>query len=167
MVLSGCLKAGLSLLQTFEVMVEDMQPPISQEFGWLLKEIKMGVSLEESLKRLNRRMPSEELRLITNAILVAEVTGGDLTKVLSRIIITIRDNRKIKDSIKTLTLQGRIQGIIMSILPFVFIWWVLTFNRNQFDIMLKTEIGRMLLFAASALLVVGIILVQKFSSVKI
>jgi tight adherence protein B len=147
--------------------VEDTPAPISQEVGWMLKEMKLGVSLEESLERLNKRMPSDELRLITNAILVAGITGGDLTKVFTRIVTTIRDNRKIKDSIRTLTLQGRLQGTIMSILPFIFIWWVLTFNRNQFDIMLKTELGRILLFIASICLVIGIILVRRFSTIRI
>jgi len=167
MVLSGCLRAGLSLQQAFEVMIEDMPPPISQEFGWLLKEMKMGISLEESMQRLNKRMPSEDLRLLTNAVLVSEMTGGDLSKVLGRIVTTIRDNRKIKESIHTLTMQGKIQGTVMSILPFLFIWWVLTFNRQQFDIMFSTEIGRNLLITAGVLLVAGIFLIRKFSIIKI
>ncbi|HTZ11012.1 MAG TPA: type II secretion system F family protein [Candidatus Margulisiibacteriota bacterium] len=163
MLLSGCLKAGLSILQAFEVMVEDMSGPISQEFSWVLKEIKMGVSLEDSLKRLNRRMPSEDLVLITNAILVSSATGGNLVNVVSRICVTIRDTRKLKNNIKTLTLQGRLQGIIMGLLPFVFIWFVLTFNKEHFNIMLTTEIGRMLIAVAVFLLVVGLFLIAKFS----
>jgi len=166
MLISGCLKAGLSLVQAFEVLVEDMPAPISQEFGWVLKEIKMGITLEDSLQRLNKRMPSEELRLITNAILVANITGGDLVKVFSRIAITITDNRKIKENIATLTLQGKLQGLIMSILPFVFIWWLLAFNRSQFEIMYNSEIGRSMLFVGIFLLVVGIFLIRKFSTVK-
>jgi tight adherence protein B len=163
MLLSGCLKAGLSILQAFEVMVEDMSGPISQEFSWLLKEIKMGLPLEESLNRLYRRMPSEDLILITNAILVSSATGGNLVNVVSRICVTIRDTRKLKNNIKTLTLQGRLQGIIMGLLPFIFIWFVLTFNKGHFNIMLSSEIGRMLIALAAVLLVIGIFLIAKFS----
>ena len=143
-----------------------MPAPVSEEFGWVLKEMKMGISLEESLQRLNRRMPSEELRLITNAILIASLTGGDLPKVFSRIVTTILDNRKVKENIKTLTIQGRLQGSIMSALPFIFVWWLLTFNKGQFDIMYNSETGRMLLFVAAGLLVVGITLIRKFSTLK-
>jgi len=163
MVLSGCLKAGLGILQAFEVLVEDTTGPISQEFSWVLKEVKMGMPLEESLRRLNKRMPSEELGLITNAILVSAVTGGNLTKVFNRITVTVRDNRKLKNNIQTLTLQGRMQGTIMSLMPFIFVWWVLSFNRQQFDIMLKTEIGRVLLAVGSILLIVGVVLIRHFS----
>ena len=167
MILSSSLKGGLSLLQAFEVLVEEMPAPINQEIGLVVRENKMGVLLEQSLKHLNERMKMEELTLVINSIMVARETGGDLTKVFSRLTTTIRDNRKLKDSIKTLTLQGRMQGIIMSVLPFLFIWWVLTFNKQHFDIMLQSDIGRMLLFIAGFLQIVGMFLIKKFSTIKI
>lgn len=167
MILSSSLKGGLSLLQALEVLVEEMPPPMSQEIGLVVRENKMGVILEESFEHLNKRMNMEELRLIINSILVARETGGDLTKVLSRLSTTIRDNRKLKETIKTLTMQGRLQGMIMSVLPFLFIFWVLGFNRQHFDIMLQSEIGRMLLFAALILQIVGMILIRKFSTIRI
>ena len=57
------------------------------------------------------------------------------------------------------------QGIIMSVLPFLFIWWVVSFNRQHFDIMLQSDTGRMLLFVAIALQVIGMILIRKFSKI--
>ena len=167
MVLSSSLKGGLSLLQALEVLAEEMPVPMSQEIGLVVRENKMGVSLEDCLVHLNKRMDMEELRLVVNSILVARETGGDLTKVLARLSITIRDNRKLKDSIKTLTLQGRLQGIIMSALPFLFVWWVLMFNRKHFDIMLNSQQGRVLLIVAVVLQLVGMILIKKFSTIKV
>lgn len=167
MILSSSLKGGLSLLQALEVLVEEMPAPISDEIGWVIKENKMGKALEESLKDLNKRMNIEELNLVINSILVARETGGDLIKVFSRLATTIRDNRKLKDNVRTLTLQGRLQGLIMSALPFLFIWWVLTFNRQHFDYMLKSETGRMLLLAAAVLQAVGMLLIRKFSTIKV
>ncbi len=167
MILSSSLKGGLSLLQALEVLADEMAVPMCQEIGLIVRENKMGVTLEESLKGLNKRMALEELNLVVNSILVARETGGDLTKVLSRLSTTIRDNKKLKDSVRTLTLQGRLQGIIMSALPFVFIWWVVSFNREHFDIMLKSEIGRSLLLLAVVLQAVGMVLIRKFSTIKI
>jgi len=167
MVLSTSLKGGLSLLQAFEALEEEISPPMSQEIGLVIREVKMGVPLEESLKHFDQRVNSEEFRLIVNSILIARETGGDLTKVLSRLSTTVRDSHKLKDSIRTLTLQGRIQGVIMSFLPIVFTWWVLTFNKSHFDIMLHSERGRMLLLVAVFLQIVGMILIKKFSTIKI
>jgi len=167
MILSSALKGGLSLLQSLEVLVEEMPAPMSQEIGLLVRENKMGVNLEECFRRLDKRMNLEELSLVINSILVARETGGDLTKVFSRLTMTIRDNRKLKDSIKTLTIQGRLQGLIMSLLPIVFVWWVVAHNPHHFDVMLQSEIGRTLLITAAVLQVVGMFLIRKFSSIKI
>jgi tight adherence protein B len=167
MVLSSSLKAGLSLLQSLEVLVEEMPPPISQELGLVVRENKMGVVLEDSLKSLNKRMGIEELELLVNALLVARETGGDLIKVFSRLTITIRDRQKLREKIKTLTLQGRLQGILMSALPFVFVAYVTTVNRSHFDIMLQTDNGRFLLILAVVLQAIGMFLIRKFSRIKI
>jgi len=167
MILSSALKGGLSLLQAFEVLVEEMPAPMGQEIGLLVRENRMGITLEESLRRLDKRMQMEDLSLVVNSVLVARETGGDLTKVFSRLITTIRDNRKLKESIKTLTLQGRLQGIIMSILPIIFFAWVIMNNKHHFDIMLESDTGRTLLIIAVGLQVVGMILIRKFSIIKI
>lgn len=165
--LSSALKGGMSLLQAFEVVIEEMPAPMKNEIGLVVRENKIGVSFEESLARLNKRMHLEELELIINSILVAKETGGELTKVFSRLIVTIRDNRKLKENITTLTLQGRMQGFIMSALPFLFIGWVITVNPHHFDIMLQNDLGRMLLFIAGGLQVLGIYLIRKFSKINI
>ena len=167
MILSSSLKGGLSLIQAIEVLVEEMPAPISQEFGLILRENKMGVSMDESLRRLYDRMKIEELGFLVSSLLVAREAGGDLTKVLSRLATTIRDNSKLKEKVKTLTLQGRMQGIIMSVLPILFIGWVITFNRNHFDVMLNSDTGRLLLIVAAVLQIVGMILIYRFSKIKI
>ncbi len=166
-VLNSALKGGLSLLQAFEVIVEDMPAPMNQEIGLVVRENKIGIPIEESLKHLNQRMNLEELSLVINAILVSRETGGDLTKVLSRLSVTIRDNRKLRDQVNTLTLQGKLQGIIMSFLPIVFVWWVVVFNREHFDIMLRTDIGRTLIVVAIVLQLIGMVLIRHFSLIKI
>ncbi|HNX80698.1 MAG TPA: type II secretion system F family protein [Candidatus Omnitrophota bacterium] len=167
MILSSSLKGGLSLLQALEVLQEEIPVPMSQEIGLVVRENKMGVSLEESLRHLDKRMKLDDLTLVVNSIQVARETGGDLTKVFSRLTTTIRDNRKLKDSIRTLTMQGRMQGVIMSALPFFFTWWVYSFNKEHFDIMFKSETGRMLMIAAIVLQAVGMFLIKKFSTINI
>ena len=83
MIMSSSLKGGLSLLQALEVLIEEMPAPMAQEIGLVVRENKMGVSLEDSLKHLNKRMNMEELNLVINSILVARETGGEFTKVFS------------------------------------------------------------------------------------
>jgi len=167
MIMSSCLKGGLTLIQSFEVLAEEMDPPIGQEVSLLVREIKVGVSLEEALTRLEKRMPSEEMTLITSAILVARETGGDLTKVFARLIETIRDRIKLKEMVQTLTLQARLQAVIISLLGPVFAVVVLKINPHHFEVMWQNEIGKILLLAAGFLQLIGIILIVIFGKIRI
>ncbi|MFH1519355.1 MAG: type II secretion system F family protein [Candidatus Omnitrophota bacterium] len=167
MILSSCLKGGLTLIQSFESLAEEVSPPISQEVSLLVREVKVGVSLEEALTRMNKRMPSEEMTLITSAILVARETGGDLTKVFSRLIETIRDRSKLKEMVQTLTLQARLQAIIISFLGPVFALVVLKINPRHFEVMWQNELGKLLLIGAGFLQIIGIILIVVFGKIKI
>lgn len=167
MIVSSCLKGGLTLVQSFESVMEEMPPPISDEFGLVVRETKVGVSLEESLRKLNNRMRSDDMDLIISSILVARETGGDLTKVFSGLINTIRDRIEIKEMANTLTLQGRIQGIIMSMIPVFFVGIIKKFNPNHFDAFLKDDIGRMLIMAAVVMQILAFFFIKKFSTVRV
>jgi len=166
MILSSCLKGGLSLLQSIEALVEELPAPISQEFGLILRENKMGIPLEESFENLNKRMPSEELNLLTTAILVARETGGDITLLFGRLIDTIRAKSKLGENIRTLSMQGKIQGIVMSMLPIAFAILVVSFNPNYFDIMLSSPVGRGLMVYAVISECVGMYMIRIFSRIN-
>lgn len=166
MILSSSLKGGLSLIQALEVVTEEMPEPISQEFGVLLGENKMGVSLEESFAHLYERMPSIALHQMITAILLARETGGNLPVIFARIVATIRENKKIKSNIDTLTIQGKIQGVVMTLLPLAFAFIVTSTNKNFFDQMFQSDIGRALLAYAFISETVGAFLIWKISTFK-
>ena len=166
-VLSSSLKAGLSLTQAFEQLESEMNPPASQEFGLMIKAHRLGLSLEESLTNLNKRMACEEMELITTAILVARETGGDLTTILSQLITTIRDRKKLHDKVSTMTLMGRVQGYIIGALPVAFALFVRMSNPQHFQVLFDYPEGRRMLAIAAVLWGVGLLLVRKLSKVRI
>lgn len=167
LILSSSLKAGLSFIQAIEVVCEEMPAPISQEFNLVLKENKLGLSLEESLQGLRIRIPLEEVNLLVSSILVAREAGGELPKVFSRLTDTIRNNLKLKEKIATLTLQGRLQAIIMLFLPFAFTYFVYKQNPEHFSIMLENSLGRTLLIVAVIAQIVGMYLIKRISTIRI
>jgi tight adherence protein B len=167
MILSSSLKAGLSFIQAIEVLCEEMPLPISQEFNLVLKENRWGMSLEESLRRLRKRIPLEEMNLIVSSIMIARELGGDLPRVFTRLVDTIRNNIKLKEKIATLTLQGRLQGIIMMLLPIGFAYFVYRQNPEHFDVMWQSQLGRMLLIGAIVAQIVGMYFIKKISTIKI
>ncbi|MFH1360152.1 MAG: type II secretion system F family protein [Candidatus Omnitrophota bacterium] len=166
MIMSSSLKGGLSIIQAIEVVTEEMPEPINQEFGVLLGENKMGISLEEAFAHLYERMPSNALYQLITAVLLARETGGNLPAIFSRIVATIRENKKIKQNLDNLTLQGRIQGAVMTLLPIAFAVIVTSTNKDFFQIMLTDELGRMLLIYAITSELIGAFLIWKISSFK-
>lgn len=165
--LSQSLKAGLSFLQAMEILIEEMPPPLSEEFAMVVKENKMGVPLEDSFERLNKKMYSDELNMMITAILVARETGGNLTTIFSHLSDSIRQRNKIMSQVQTLTTQARWQGVIMSILPIAFAMIVFKMNPHFFDIMLKSELGRMLLLWCVVSEVIGAVILNGMSKVDV
>lgn len=163
LVLSGSLKAGLSILQGLEVLVEESIPPMSEEMGLVLKETRMGLSLDEALKRIKKRMPLDELNLLVTAISVARETGGDITGVFSKLIETIRERHKLKEKLKTLTTIPRLQGWIMASIPFVFAMFVTGVNPEYFEMFLQDPMGQVLAVIAGTVWVVSLALIVWFS----
>ena len=166
MIMSSSFRGGLSLVQAIEAVVEEMSDPIAQEFAIVLGENKMGVTLDEALHHLYNRVPSTGLQQMITAILLARETGGNLPIIFNRIVNGIREYNKIQANMQTLTLQGKIQGTVMSLLPVAFISIVLSTNPTFFDAMLSSENGRSLLIYAGISWIIGAIMIVKISTLK-
>ncbi len=166
-VLSSSLRAGMSLTQAIDVLTEEMPPPISDEFALVIKENKMGVPLEDCLIHLKQRMPSDDLELFTTAVGIARETGGDLTEIFAHLVHTIREKRKLDDRVKALTIQGRLQGAIMGLLPIAFCTFIYFTNPESLQVMYKDRVGQMLLTWAVFSEIIGILLIRKLSKVEL
>lgn len=167
MLLSGSLKAGLSLLQAFEALVEEMPEPISQEFSLVVRENRMGIPLEECLYKLRQRMESEELDMIVTAVLVARETGGDLTVIFSNLVLTIRERNRLLGRVKALCVQGKLQGRIMMVIPLIFAYGLYKINPSIFEVLLNDPQGKALLIYAAISEVIGAIMITRFSKIEI
>jgi len=167
MILSSCLKAGLSLLQSIEVVVEEMPAPVNQEFGLVLRQMQMGVSLEGAMTSLRRRMRADDLDIIVTSMMVARESGGDLTETFSRLVNTIQERNKLISRVNALCVQGKLQGAIMSLLPIFFALFVYKTDPHFFDIFFEDSFGKMLLSYAIISEILGVIFIRKLSKVDI
>ncbi len=117
--MSNALRAGFSINQAFESVAENSEKPISQEFGVVRQQMRVGMSFDDALSSLEKRVGSEDLSLVVSAIEIARRTGGNLTEIFDRISETIRARTRIERRVRTLTAQGRLQGLIVSAMPFI------------------------------------------------
>jgi len=117
--MSNALKAGFSITQTFETVARDGENPIAQEFDVFLQQTRVGVSFSDALRNLEDRVGSDDLQLVCLSIETARQTGGNLTEIFEQISATIRERMRIENRIRTLTSQGKLQGIVVGSMPII------------------------------------------------
>jgi tight adherence protein B len=115
--LANSLRAGSSFLQGVELVTREGQPPISEEFERVVREMSLGVALQPALANLVRRVKSEDLELMVTAINIQSQVGGNLATVLDSIAFTIRERIRIIGEIRVLTSMQRYSGYVITLLP--------------------------------------------------
>ncbi|MFO1337608.1 MAG: type II secretion system F family protein [Burkholderiaceae bacterium] len=115
--MAGSMRAGASLQQALDMVVKENPAPISQEFSILLREQRLGLALEDSLRGMAQRLKVEDVELFVSAMSIAKEVGGNLSEVLDRLATTLRAKQVMEGKIKALTSQGKLQGIIVGMLP--------------------------------------------------
>ncbi len=115
--MANSLRSGYSFLQTMELVGRESPPPMSVEYRRAVREVGLGIGVQEALANLLRRVPSEDLDLMITAVQIQFEVGGNLATILDTIAHTIRERVRIQGEIKTLTAMGRASGWIISLLP--------------------------------------------------
>lgn len=161
------IRAGYSVLQAMEAVAKEMDEPASEEFGRVVKEVQLGLSLEQALDNLLRRVPSDDLDMTVTAIKVQQEVGGNLAEVLDTISFTIRERVRIKGEIRTLTAQARISGYIVSLLPIGVAILVYVINPRFMGAMFQSACGWMMLGVAGVGIVTGFLITQKIANIEV
>lgn len=163
----GSLRAGFSFQQALITVVEEASSPIKDEMESVLKEMQYGSSLEDSLNNLKERMPSEDLDLMIQAIVIQRQVGGNLAIVLDKIVETIRNRTKIQRQIQTLTAQGRLSGIIIALLPIILGFIIYLIQPNYIGVLFHKPIGIMMLAAGIISAGIGFMLIKKIITIEV
>jgi tight adherence protein B len=165
--LSNSLRAGSSFLQSSELVSRESQPPISMEFGRVVREVNLGLAMEEALHNMVRRIRSDDLDLMVTAINIQQQVGGNLAEILDTIAFTIRERVKIKGDINTLTAQGRYSGYLVAFLPIGIMLALQMINPEFMQPLFNETIGRILLGVGAAMMAIGFWLIRKITAIEV
>jgi len=127
------LKAGYSTIQALDAVSKELPAPLSVEFARVVKEMQLGIGMEDALENLHRRIPSDDLDLIITAINVQREVGGNLAEILDTISYTIRERIKIKGEIKVLVSQVIYSGRFLAMLPLILMGLLWFANREYLE----------------------------------
>jgi tight adherence protein B len=141
LLMSNSLKAGLSVLQAFEVVAGKMERPAGVEFGRISREIGLGLDMDTAMRRTMERLPSDELRLMLTTILIQRLAGGNLAHALSVMSLAIASRFKLKDEVRTMTAEVRFNALILLVLPIAILAIINFMMEGAVGIFLSNPIG--------------------------
>lgn len=165
--MSNGLKSGLSLLQSMDMVREELPNPISQEFALTLNQQRLGMPLEEALLGLEKRIGTEDVQIIVTSINILRQSGGNLAETFDTVASTIRERKKVSGKVKSLTAQGVAQGVIIVVMPFVLAFALWVIDPVLIGRLWTTALGWALIFLMLTLQVIGGTLIRRIVKVEV
>jgi tight adherence protein B len=172
--IANALRAGSSFLQAIEMVVREAQPPITVEFGRVVREVNLGLAFDVALENMVRRVRSDDLELMATAITIQHQVGGNLAEILDSIAFTIRERVRIKGEIRTLTAQQRMTGYVVAGMPIGLMVLMMviapTFMNPMFDNppgIMGLPAGMIVLAIGGVLMFIGFIAIRRIVAIEV
>ncbi len=165
--LSNGIRAGLSVPQAIGMIVDEMPPPISQEFNVLLQQNRIGVPLEECFENLAKRVPLEDNDMFVSSVNILRETGGNLAETFDTIVDVIRERVRLQQKVDTFTAQGMFQGMVIGAMPYGLGLIYYLQDPASMTPLFTTVIGFVMLFVAVLFDLAGIYVIMRIVKIKI
>ncbi|HET9752888.1 MAG TPA: type II secretion system F family protein [Myxococcales bacterium] len=165
--LANGLRAGLALAQAMEQVGREAQAPLAQEFGLFTKEIKLGMPMDEALAAMAARVGSEDLELVATSTNIARQLGGNLAEVFETIAATIRERFRLEGRIAALTSQGKLQGVVVALLPLGVGFFLSAYRPDLMQPMFESAFGYVLVGAIVLLQATGFFFIRRIVAIDV
>ena len=165
--MGNAMKSGMNLSQAFKICVDEMDGPISQEFGLILDKNRIGQTVEDGLEDLARRLPSEDVVMFSTSVNILKETGGNMTETFATITTTIRERIKLQNKIDALTAQGMTSAIVVSCLPWALLGLLYAIDPVMMKPLVTTVPGWVILMMVLFLEAVGFIVIKKMVTIRV
>jgi tight adherence protein B len=165
--LANSVKAGMTLQQAIELLVREMKPPITQEFGRVLQEYKLGTDLDQAMLNMARRLGSRDLDILVNSIMITRRSGGNVGEMFDKIANAIRERFRIEGKISALAATGNLQALVMSAMPFALMLVLWFFDPLHVKLLFNNTIGLFSFGVVIVLVVAGFFWIRRVMDVDI
>jgi len=167
LMLASSLKSGASLSIAVQTMVTEQKGPLADEFALLIRDQKLGVDFDVALQRMDDRINIPDFRLVTVALRVSREVGGNLSEILISLSQTIKNKLTLEGKIDALTAQGRIQGIVMALMPLPIGAALMFLEHDAMSKMFTTTLGHVFIAVIVILELIGYKIIQKILAIDI
>jgi len=165
--MAGALQAGSSLPQAMEMVSREVPAPLGEEFAILVREMAVGVPMQEAFASLVSRVRSLDLDMLVTAITIQHRVGGNLSSILRNISHTIRERLRIRGEISVLTAQQRLAAFIVSGLPVIIILALFGIAPNYIMKLFQPGIARVLLVVGGLGIIAGFYALRRIADIDV
>jgi len=165
--MSNGLRSGLSLVQSMDMVKEELYNPMSQEFALVLSQQRLGVPLEDALLSLEERIDTEDVQIMVTSINILRQSGGNLTETFDTIAYTIRERMKVEGKIRSMTAQGVSQGVIIVLMPFVLAGILYLMDPELISRLWTTWVGLVMVTMMLLLQTLGALMIRKIVRIEV
>lgn len=167
LLLSNALKAGYSFAQAMATIARSAPAPMSDEFNRAVREMNLGITVDDALDHMNQRIQSEDFDLMVTAVQIHRVVGGNLAEILDTIAFTIRERIRIHGEIRTLTAQARASGYIISALPFALAGILTLVSPSYITPLFKEPLGWFLIALSMIMMSIGYAVIRRIAAIEV
>jgi len=161
------MRAGHAFPSALRMVGNEMAEPIASEFRTVFEEINYGISTQEALINLGKRVPSTDLSYFVIAVLIQHETGGNLSELLGNISTIIRDRLKLMGTIRVLSAEGKLSAWILTLLPFVLGATLQIVNPGFLNVLWTDPMGLKMTITALSMMVLGIFAMSRIIKIRV
>ena len=161
------LRAGFPLIGAFELVSQEVDPPLGATFARICQAQSMGESLADALRQAAQDNPSPDLKLFVTSVLIHLRTGGNLADMMDRLAEVIRDRIRLSRRVRVLTAQTQFSKRVLAALPLIMFVVLNLINPRYVEPLYATGVGRMLLLITVILLLLGIFVMNRVAKIRV
>lgn len=165
--LSRSMRAGHALPSAIELASKEVSNPLGGEMRIVFEEQRLGLGMNDALKRLGERVASQDLQYFITAVMLQTETGGNLAEILENIGYLIRERLKLKGKIQALTAEGRFSALILALLPFIIFVAINLISRDYMTSLLEEPSGHKIIGAGMVSICLGILWMKNIIKIKV
>lgn len=165
-IMNNAFKSGRSTMQAIDIVKNELEGPIKEEFKKIYMELSYGIPLEIAFKRFSERIDLEEVAYITSSLTILNRTGGNIVKVFSSIERSLLDKKKLQLELKSLTSNSRAMIKSLVFLPFIFSSIIIILNPTYFYSLIETSLGLVILSIIVFFYIIYVYSVHKILKVR-
>jgi tight adherence protein B len=163
----SAIRAGHSFYSSMGMAAKESPEPVKREFRQCYDEQSYGLDLRVAMTNLAHRMPIREVRMIATAILIQKETGGNLTEILEKTAVLIREDFRLQRQVRVHTAQGRLTGWILTFMPVILGFLMYMVNPEHMSLLWRRSIGVRMMEGAAVMTVIGGLIIRKIIRIRI